>query len=127
NFLHLVPENHESTPPMQHPGPRSYFRQHYRYRLWTTIHDLTDAALTLLGATVSDNGNGLVKAGDFWVRTDNMEQDMVIVGDVYKGDCYRTSLLGKFADDEVIVDVGAHIGAFAKMWHVRNPKARIVC
>ena len=70
---------------------------------------------------------GLVKAGDFWVRDDNMEQDLVVVKDVYDGDCYRTSLLGTFADDEVIVDIGAHIGAFAKLWHKRNPRARIIC
>ncbi len=127
NFLHLVPANHEAIPPMQHAGPRSYFQQNYRYRLWTSTTDLADAASSLLAGSVPKAENGLVKAGDFWVRHDNMEQDLVIVRDVYDGDCYRTCLLGKFADDEVIVDVGAHIGAFAKLWHKRNPRARIVC
>jgi FkbM family methyltransferase len=127
NFLHLVPPNHENIPPMQHAGPRSYFHRNYRYRLFTGSHDLTDAALTMLGAEAPKHPDGLVKVGDFWVRDDNTEQDMVVVKDVYQGDCYRISLLGKFADDEVIVDVGAHIGAFAKLWHKRNPRARIIC
>ena len=56
-----------------------------------------------------------------------MEQDLIVIKDVYQDDCYRTRLLGTFAEDEVIVDVGTDIGAFAKLWHKRNPKARIVC
>ena len=47
NFLHLVPENHETIPPMQHAGPRAYFHQNYRYRLWRDSRDLTAAILEL--------------------------------------------------------------------------------
>jgi FkbM family methyltransferase len=50
------------------------------------------------------------------------------VNDVYEGDAYRTRLqpvLMKSA--KVVVDIGAHIGCFAKLCHEANPDAKIIC
>jgi FkbM family methyltransferase len=52
-------------------------------------------------------------------------QDDMIFKEICIGDAYHCSLIGKVADDEVVVDVGAQIGSFSYMWHGRNPTARI--
>jgi FkbM family methyltransferase len=70
--------------------------------------------------------SALIFREGFWVREDNVEQDLVVVRDVYQNDCYRTSLLGP-EHFNVVVDVGAHIGTFAALWHAKNPRAKIVC
>ena len=69
----------------------------------------------------------LVFREGFWVRADNIEQDLVVVRDIFQGDAYRTSLLSNANHEEIVVDIGAHIGTFAKLWHTKNPKAKIVC
>lgn len=69
----------------------------------------------------------LTKYGPLLVRRDYLSQDMDVVNEVYFSDCYRTALLGRFRENELVVDVGAHIGAFARKWHEKNPSARIVC
>ncbi len=68
----------------------------------------------------------LVFREGFWVRANNVEQDLVIVRDIVQGDAYRTALLSGPAFN-VVVDIGAHIGTFAVLWHAKNPSARIVC
>ncbi|MBI3861039.1 MAG: FkbM family methyltransferase [Planctomycetia bacterium] len=74
------------------------------------------------------NGSNLVRMGDFWVRSDNIEQDLVVVKDIFEQDAYRTCLLSNNAGpQEVVVDIGAHIGTFARLWHRKNPQARIIC
>ena len=70
--------------------------------------------------------NELVFREGFWVRADNVEQDLVVVRDIVQGDAYRTALLSGDAFN-VVIDVGAHIGTFAVLWHAKNPRARIVC
>lgn len=70
----------------------------------------------------------LVQRDGFWIRAECAEPDMVIVRDVYQNDAYRLSLIpGVVAEAELVVDVGAHIGCFAKLVHERNPLAKIVC
>ncbi|MBS0261822.1 MAG: FkbM family methyltransferase [Planctomycetes bacterium] len=70
----------------------------------------------------------LVRAGDFWIRSDNAKQDLAIIQDIFEEDAYRTLLLSDNAGpDEVVVDIGAHIGSFARLWHRKNPHARIIC
>jgi len=56
-----------------------------------------------------------------------LEQEWEIIEDVYARDSYCTALLPRKTSEEIIVDVGANIGAFARLWHERNPHARIIC
>lgn len=68
----------------------------------------------------------LIRAGDLWIRNDNVAQDMEIVNDIYHRDAYRTSFLANAGGPtELVVDVGAHIGAFSRLWHKKNPEAMI--
>lgn len=70
----------------------------------------------------------LIQRDGFWIREDNQEQDLLVVRDVYQQDTYRLGLIPQFVEAaELVVDVGAHIGTFAKLVHDQNPKARIVC
>ncbi len=68
----------------------------------------------------------LILREGFWVRAANVEQDLVIVRDIFRDDAYRTALLDANAFN-VVVDIGAHIGVFARLWHDKNPGAKIVC
>lgn len=70
----------------------------------------------------------LIERSGFWVRDDNVEQDLVIVNDIWQQDAYKVGLLHpRQRQGEVVVDVGAHIGCFARLWHERDPSARILC
>lgn len=71
----------------------------------------------------------LVKHGVLWVREAYMEQDLVIALDVYHMDSYRMRILGEphRSGPQNVVDVGAHIGAFAVLMHELNPAAAIRC
>jgi len=66
---------------------------------------------------------------DVWIRTNHSAQDANVVNEVLVHDGYRVQsnrpTLGD--ESEVVVDVGAHIGTFALLWHRRNPRAKIVC
>jgi FkbM family methyltransferase len=70
---------------------------------------------------------GLARQQGFWVRHgQHGAQDLAVIAEVYLQDCYRTALRGKLGNG-LVVDVGAHIGTFARLWHERDPKATIVC
>jgi FkbM family methyltransferase len=66
----------------------------------------------------------LIHTCGFWVRANNAEQDLVVVGDVTERDAYRVEQLPM--PRPVVVDVGAHIGCFSRKIHRRNPLARII-
>jgi len=122
NVTHLVPDNHSGM--INHAGALDYFRTAYRHR---TYSDLGKTLLEELGGGMPAE-DGLRKVGDFWIRENNIEQDMVIVRDVVDGDCYKTAIIpGVFTDAKLIIDVGSHIGCFAKLAHKLAPKAKIVC
>jgi len=63
--------------------------------------------------------------GDMWVRKRHRQADMVIVRDVLHDDAYAIGQLR--IRPRTILDVGAHIGAFAAAAHRRWPRAAIVC
>lgn len=95
-----------------------------------TRTETADIPLPATSPRDGDKQGPLVVEGDFWVRRDNLQQDLVIVRDVYEQDAYRTREIPRpdsQAGDEIVVDVGAHIGCFAQLWHRRNPEARIFC
>ena len=71
---------------------------------------------------VEDQGP-LIFARDYWIRADNGEQDLVVVQDIAERDSYRIDDLPM--PRPVVVDIGAHIGIFAKRLHQRNPLARL--
>ncbi len=54
-------------------------------------------------------------------------QDMDVVREVVLEDSYHLALRESYGANEVVVDVGSHIGTFAVMWHKKNPAARLIC
>ncbi len=63
-----------------------------------------------------------------WVRRDFGHQDVGVLEEVIARDTYKTSYFGRWRDGpQVVVDVGAHIGSFAWLWHAKDPTAKIVC
>ncbi len=71
------------------------------------------------------HGADLIVDGDHWVRGAHRRADMVIVRDVYLEDCYRVAELPRAP--RYVIDVGAHVGAFARRVHHRTARANIVC
>lgn len=71
----------------------------------------------------------LIEREGFKVREQFADPDLVVVRDIYHNDAYRLGLLDveRVASWRVVVDVGAHIGAFARKVHELNPDAVIVC
>lgn len=58
------------------------------------------------------------------MRSDNVEQDLVIVRDIAEEDSYKIAELP--VPGPVAVDVGAHIGVFSRAFKQRHPSARVV-
>jgi FkbM family methyltransferase len=125
NVTHLVPEGIDGLlrggPKSQIDGSRA-FNTLYKH---ATYSNITGGIIARI-QNVQRKGS-LVKYGEFWIREDNADQDLVIVRDVYEEDAYGTSLLSNNGGHEIVVDIGAHIGSFAKLWHKKNPKAEIIC
>jgi len=127
NFLHLVPEDHHRIPPCNKPGPALYFKKHYQhdtYKRQNLTAKLVDTIMSKLGTT-PPAGNQLRRLAGFHVPSANPEQSWVIINDIYNNDAYKTRLRPKRDGVEYVVDLGANIGCFTKLWHNRNPKAVI--
>ena len=121
NVHHLVPEDHERLLRGNVAAGKAYFQQHYSAR---TYRDLDHALQGLLCERLDGNAAEMVFTRNFWIRTANAEQDLVIVKDIAEDDSYR---IGEIPMPRpVVVDVGAHIGCFARSVHERNRLARIV-
>jgi len=61
----------------------------------------------------------------FWVRSHLIEQDKQIVDEVYGGDYYCVRALAEHLNPRVIVDIGAHIGAFTRLAKELFPDAQV--
>lgn len=57
----------------------------------------------------------------------NVVSDIQVFRSVYENDEYRTKLYDGRRGRELVIDVGAHVGSFARLWHEKNPDAVIVC
>jgi FkbM family methyltransferase len=124
NVLHLVPHDHARHIRGQRDVGLRYFQSNYHHETYTNIiPSLKDAASRLL--TGRANSEALIQRSGFWVRPDNVAQDLVVVRDVFEEDVYRLAEVP--LPEEIVVDVGAHIGTFATRWRRRNPHSRIVC
>lgn len=67
----------------------------------------------------------LAEKGGWWHRVGLHDADFCTIDSAYTRDEYHLTDHSPARGDEVIVDVGACVGAFARLAHVRNPKARI--
>ncbi len=129
SVTHLLPADHFTVPPAQDPRARRYFAENYRHVTYSPgrlTPALCELAAQLLGAS-AEQTPGRVRLGGFWCHEERPEQDWVVIDDIYRNDAYRTYLIPRRKGQEYVVDVGAHIGTFARLWHERNPQARIVC
>ncbi|MCA9141764.1 MAG: FkbM family methyltransferase [Planctomycetales bacterium] len=120
NVTHLVPRKHQELLRGDLEAGNSYFETHYRYR----PYDNLDSELsTTVNDQLYDREGGLVYTRNFWIRSNNAAQDLVVVQDIAENDSYRIDELPM--PEPVIIDVGAHIGCFSQAIHSRNPLARI--
>ena len=129
NVIHLIPQNHGGLlKPGARPEGLHLFEKAYKSRIYENLGaTLLEEVGLALGEPRADSDN-LQQMGKFWIRKDNAEQDMVVVRDVFEGDSYRTAIIpGIFEQAQLVVDVGAHIGCFAKRVHEMNPRVKIVC
>ena len=125
NVKHFVPQHWTGVGLARRKAAQRYFQENYSFAVYDDLlRTVRDEILSRSGMADDD---GLVRSGEFWIRRDNIEQDLVIVRDIYEEDAYRTHLLSDNAGPQVVVDIGAHIGCFAKLWHRKNPEARIIC
>ena len=133
NTVHLVPDNHCQIPPAQNPGVADYFLKHYRHRTYAPGREANLAAAGaewlagIMGTERRPAAEGLVFQWGFWVPGEQPMQAWTIIDDIFVKDAYKTYLRPRRDGEEYVVDVGANIGAFAALWHKRNPGARIAC
>jgi FkbM family methyltransferase len=128
NFIHLVKEPHRLIPPADNGGVAAYFESNYRFSQYRENNLLTSLywqAGKFLGVSGMETP---AKLCGFATEPTREDMDWVIIQDVFVNDCYRLGLLGgDLHQPRVMVDVGAHVGAFAKLWHQRYPQSRVFC
>jgi len=120
NVVNLVPENHTQLLRGEADTGRWYFERHYRF---ATYRDLRASLLTHTERLLETRNAEYCFRRSFWLRRDNVEQDLVVVNDVFERDAYGVSRLPW--RQPVVVDVGAHIGCFAAQVRRHQPHARI--
>lgn len=135
NTDHLIPEAWPDMSPLEGDrGMANFFRRHYSFGTYSNELDLSPDACwwlrTRLGCQTAATvipANELELQHGFWCHKGSSDQDYVVIKDIFHDDAYKTRLIGVRSDREVVVDIGAHIGVFARLWHERNPQARIIC
>jgi FkbM family methyltransferase len=121
HVTHLVPEKHRELLRGDRDVGEAYFREHYRS---STYAHLAEDLVARVQNALKDPSGELIYARNFWIRSNNAEQDLVVVKDIAEDDSYR---VGEFpVEGPVVVDVGAHIGCFCHQLHQRHPGARIL-
>ena len=122
--LHLVPHDHASLIRGDQAVGLAAFRRLYRHSPYHCLAEAIEGAMSEL----LDEGLYL-EHGPFAVRRQFAEQDLVIVRDVYYEDTYRMRIFGEHhrSGPQVVVDVGAHIGSFTKLYQEINPQAKFIC
>jgi FkbM family methyltransferase len=125
NVTHLVPCGHRDLLRGDREAGAKYFEAKYAFR---TYADLERSLVRLAQEMLKPDeppALDLLVDGDHWVRREHRKADMVIVRDVYLDDCYGVGELPRAP--RFVVDVGAHIGAFAQRVHRRNERVKIAC
>lgn len=132
NALHLVSAGHASHIRGDQDAGLKFFRENYMHAIYQHAgQDVAAWVKRLLGGEKIErpkSSNELIeaRANDgtlFWIRPDNREQDLCVIQDVYERDCYRLKEV-PFTPN-VIVDIGAHIGAFSQLARKTFPWSRI--
>lgn len=120
HVTHLVPTHHlRLLRPGDSAAALEYLDAHYDVRTYL------DRPMAIAAAAVEKLDRGPLQIdGDCLVRREHRAADLVIVRDVYQEDCYRAADL---RPPRYVVDVGAHIGTFARLAHRRWPRAAIAC
>jgi len=138
NVVHLVPKRWlQIYPHNVSRDSREFFATHYKFE---TYGDLLPALAGCVAAVcdppaapepapVAGVGHeNLIHHAGFWIRAENVEQDMVIVRNIFLEDAYRLDIIAdRVRQAEFVVDVGAHIGTFAAKVHSLNPSCKIIC
>ena len=127
NTIHIVPANHRSIAPAGDPSVAEYFEKHYMFSTYQPgdMMNVVWAHLNERLGGVSLRRDGMAMLYGFWIPEDSPEQSLVIIKDIYLDDAYKTALRPKRDDVEYVIDVGANIGAFTRLWHERNSQAKI--
>lgn len=134
HVLHLVPEDLDRLAPRR--GGRAALDRYYRYRPYRDMGD--EIAMSVLenlahreppsgAASDAPPVEGAAFRWGFWVPGDRPAQSWTIIEDVLIRDAYKTRLRPRATGVEYVVDVGANIGAFSRLWSERNPEAVIAC
>ncbi|NQV24727.1 MAG: FkbM family methyltransferase [Rhodopirellula sp.] len=121
HITHLVPHDHVSRFRGDREVGQKYFERHYRH---CTYQNLEQSLISMVQERLNGSAGGLIQSCGYWIRTDNAQQDLVVVRDIAEEDSYHIDELDM--PTQTVVDVGAHIGCFARRFHQRNPLARII-
>lgn len=133
SVLHVVPENHAAAIWGDVGQGLEYF--HRRYRHYVTSRDYRlELAEAVSAALDGDNWDQrwlhkprpeFIQEAGHWIRSKHRENDLGIIAEVHCHDDYRVA---DFPDDtRRVIDVGAHIGAFATKVRERFADAELVC
>ncbi|MGE0609280.1 MAG: FkbM family methyltransferase [Pirellulales bacterium] len=134
--VHLLPDDCGKYLRGDQSAAAHYFAARYHARTYRDLkHSLIGLARELVGGdSIADYAavhSSTVKPApllidcDHWLRAEHRAADAAVIREVYLDDCYRCGELA--ARPRTIVDIGAHIGAFARRIHGQFPRAELVC
>lgn len=128
NMIHLVPRDHRKYIRGNRDEGVRTFEEHYRFQTYRCLAESVETIVLKWQQGEQDYLKKLSRP-DFYIRSQYGEQDLVIFNDVYRNDTYRCRILGipHRSGRQIVVDVGAHIGTFTRLWKEINPDSIIYC
>lgn len=126
NVRHAVPVEHRSLLRGADDRALAYFEKNYDYRRYSDLRQALPRMFDELLDDALGRRDELTVDADLWVRRRHLAADRIVAADVYVEDCYGVDQLA--GQPRYVVDVGAHLGAFACRIRRRLAGAgRIVC
>lgn len=127
---HAVPSDHADKLRGALPEALAYFERSYDYRSYLdprrALPMLFDELIDEADDTLPAEQTAWTLDSDLWIRRAHRQADRTIVRDVYVEDCYGVDRIPR--QPRFVVDVGAHIGAFARRIERRlAAEGRLVC
>lgn len=130
NVTHVLPHDHQAYIYGDADAGARFFRKNYRH--YTCERQLRDELPTLVERTLAGeriDAKAKHSTERFWdvrIRRRLRHGDVMVVDDVYRDDCYQVRKT--FPKGPInVLDVGAHIGAFAVKVRRERKQASIAC
>lgn len=123
----------ERIPPSEIDQIRCLFEKTYLHEYYHEKNQIIDVLLRSISRSVfnknlPNQSDDLIEIqSGLFIRKKFYNEDACIWMDVVVNDCYSVPYLPLGGRGVTVLDIGSCFGAFAFLWHQRNPNSKIIC